>query len=372
MQFHEYMTLQSRFVKNERKPEIKQTLRKMKPAEARLLFANQARGAYENARTSAERNAAFARLTQQMGEQTWVELQRPFYNVWPIAIELSQQVKLELAFAAFKVPFESIVLRFARGHEPNGLASAMLFWNDRSIQVTAIPLEGADTVCFNAVYNVEDHVESWITRLQEESRGDEKMGALLIRLVVFVGLLSHDDDLITPIVLSKDQKRYAETDDPDVKKWLEERAARRAGRGFDVGRTLQLEKEKSPHWRNPHLCLFWTGAGRINPVIKMRSGAVIQRVSMAEVPTGYLGPEADEDDEPNGDKTRRESISKSRRFAILKRDGYKCQLCGRSQDNGVKLHIDHRMPHAQGGSNEDGNLWTLCEDCNLGKSDERL
>jgi hypothetical protein len=112
-----------------------------------------------------------------------------------------------------------------------------------------------------------------------------------VRLFVFVGLLSHNDGLITPIVLAKDQERYTETDDPDVRKRSQDRAARRAGRGFDVGKSLQLEREQSPHWRNPHLCLFWTGTGRTTPIIKMRSGAVIQRSSMAEVPTGYLGPE---------------------------------------------------------------------------------
>jgi 5-methylcytosine-specific restriction endonuclease McrA len=56
----------------------------------------------------------------------------------------------------------------------------------------------------------------------------------------------------------------------------------------------------------------------------------------------------------------------------MKRDGYRCQLCGNSQEGGAKLHIDHRTPLAKGGSNEDDNLWTLCEDCNLGKSDRDL
>ena len=75
---------------------------------------------------------------------------------------------------------------------------------------------------------------------------------------------------------------------------------------------------------------------------------------------------------PAPEKTPRESVSKSRRFEILKRDGYKCQLCGRSQSDGVTLHVDHRIPLAKGGANEDENLWTLCEDCNLGKSDRDL
>lgn len=55
------------------------------------------------------------------------------------------------------------------------------------------------------------------------------------------------------------------------------------------------------------------------------------------------------------------------RFQILKRDGYRCQLCGRSAEDGVKLEVDHKTPRAKGGSNDQSNLWTLCYDCNRGK-----
>ena len=93
---------------------------------------------------------------------------------------------------------------------------------------------------------------------------------------------------------------------------------------------------------------------------------------MAEVPTGYLGPETQAEALLAEDIAQREAVSKSKQFEILKRDGYKCQLCGRSQEDGVRLHVDHRIPRAKGGSNEDENLWTLCEDYNLGKSDQDL
>ena len=63
----------------------------------------------------------------------------------------------------------------------------------------------------------------------------------------------------------------------------------------------------------------------------------------------------------------------SLRFAILKRDGYRCQLCGRdARNHGVVLEVDHRIPRAKGGSSEPSNLWTLCFDCNQGKSDTDL
>ena len=57
------------------------------------------------------------------------------------------------------------------------------------------------------------------------------------------------------------------------------------------------------------------------------------------------------------------------RYDVLKRDR-KCALCGASpsNDNEVRLHVDHVVPRSKGGSNDIGNLQTLCSECNLGKS----
>lgn len=60
------------------------------------------------------------------------------------------------------------------------------------------------------------------------------------------------------------------------------------------------------------------------------------------------------------------------RLKVLDRDAYRCTLCGRSPatDIGVRLHIDHKIPFSKGGGSTIDNLQTLCQDCNLGKSDE--
>ncbi|WP_206611708.1 homing endonuclease associated repeat-containing protein [Acidithiobacillus sulfuriphilus] len=57
------------------------------------------------------------------------------------------------------------------------------------------------------------------------------------------------------------------------------------------------------------------------------------------------------------------------RFTVLKRDRYKCVLCGASPTTDVtcNLHVDHIVSLAQGGGNEITNLRTLCDSCNLGK-----
>lgn len=87
--------------------------------------------------------------------------------------------------------------------------------------------------------------------------------------------------------------------------------------------------------------------------------------------------EAPEIDTPQSSKNSNKtssgrSVSLKIRLKVLDRDAYKCTLCGRSPatDIGVRLHIDHKIPFSKGGGSTLDNLQTLCQDCNLGKSDE--
>jgi len=68
------------------------------------------------------------------------------------------------------------------------------------------------------------------------------------------------------------------------------------------------------------------------------------------------------------------SIPLSLRLAVLSRDNFRCVFCGRSPatDFGTKLHIDHVVPFSNGGKSVLENLQTLCEDCNLGKSNKNV
>jgi hypothetical protein len=63
----------------------------------------------------------------------------------------------------------------------------------------------------------------------------------------------------------------------------------------------------------------------------------------------------------------RRSVSQSRRYAILDRDGFRCRYCGSTAADGKTLHVDHIVPVSHGGSNDDSNLCAACSDCNLGK-----
>jgi hypothetical protein len=63
------------------------------------------------------------------------------------------------------------------------------------------------------------------------------------------------------------------------------------------------------------------------------------------------------------------SISWRIRFLVMRRDAFKCRVCGRSpaNDSIVVLHIDHIKAWSTGGETVMDNLQTLCEQCNIGK-----
>lgn len=64
----------------------------------------------------------------------------------------------------------------------------------------------------------------------------------------------------------------------------------------------------------------------------------------------------------------RSKMTKSLRYDIMYRDGFRCCICGRTAQDGVELEVDHIVPVSKGGETEPQNLQTLCRDCNRGKS----
>ncbi len=68
-------------------------------------------------------------------------------------------------------------------------------------------------------------------------------------------------------------------------------------------------------------------------------------------------------------RVERGKVSNRIRFAIYKRDGYRCRICGRSEKFD-DLEIDHIKPIAKGGKSTYNNLQTLCRRCNKEKGDK--
>ena len=56
------------------------------------------------------------------------------------------------------------------------------------------------------------------------------------------------------------------------------------------------------------------------------------------------------------------------RMSVIKRDSYRCRVCGRRPENHVdiELNVHHIRPHGEGGPTHEDNLITLCDTCHQG------
>jgi hypothetical protein len=64
-------------------------------------------------------------------------------------------------------------------------------------------------------------------------------------------------------------------------------------------------------------------------------------------------------------KKNLEDFTQKQKDEILKRDGYKCVMCGKGKKDGVELHIDHIKPKDLGGKATIENGQTLCSQHNF-------
>lgn len=58
------------------------------------------------------------------------------------------------------------------------------------------------------------------------------------------------------------------------------------------------------------------------------------------------------------------------RWQVFQRDHWRCLSCGRTSEDGIILHVDHIIPRSKGGQDHLDNYQTLCEICNIGKSNK--
>ena len=74
-------------------------------------------------------------------------------------------------------------------------------------------------------------------------------------------------------------------------------------------------------------------------------------------------------DNPRGDFYKSDSW-RILRYEALRLHGGKCQLCGATRADGVRIHVDHIKPRSKYPelALQLSNLQLLCEPCNMGKS----
>jgi len=101
-------------------------------------------------------------------------------------------------------------------------------------------------------------------------------------------------------------------------------------------------------------------------VIKNNSPKGMETLKWGYNPNLLNSATANRDSIKSYSRTDRIQIRPKLRFKILQRDKFKCTYCGLSKDE-VPLHIDHIVPVSKGGTNDEANLRTACQPCNIGK-----
>src|SRR5205823_3253482 len=86
---------------------------------------------------------------------------RPFYNIWPVAVDLAKSVRLDVSLAHVRpmtamgdtaaIPIDGhcnptrsidlVLLRFASGREPYNIENAFIKWQDKTVDI-AIAFKG--------------------------------------------------------------------------------------------------------------------------------------------------------------------------------------------------------------------------------------
>ena len=69
-----------------------------------------------------------------MIEKMWRSIGRPYYNVWPVAVDLCQKTKLNVTLEELPVTCSPLLVRFPAGHEPFGI-EWILFHSQEPIDI---------------------------------------------------------------------------------------------------------------------------------------------------------------------------------------------------------------------------------------------
>jgi len=229
-------------------------------------------------------------------EHMWIKCNKPYYKLWPGIAKALLNLKLDIPVSMVKLPQKALLVKLPQDQDflkqdgftcqiiiaaynpDNKIIIVLSDWGERD-QLGA-PVLYVQQLHVTEDTTVEDSIPSRIhptANIGLVLSTDNRLN--IVRLVSGICLLGDDSELIKPEVLNRDKSKFMETGDAS----LIEKAIRRGKYGFAIGNITEI----SPHYRNPHLCLMWTGEGRKIPKIVVRKGSIVKRKIAAAIPFGY-------------------------------------------------------------------------------------
>lgn len=238
---------------------------------------------------------------RMFSELLWYRCRRPFFNVYPVIEKKLLEINGEINIGELFLPFPTIEIRTTQ--------RTMLLSDAGNLFVFTVELKGGryQEFCM-AKKGIVKQIESaeyksldtdWPKKDPGKGLSDDDRKACAT-IACGVCLLAKDPTIVSPVILNKDRKEEITAD--ELKRYAE-RAAEATGKtGFEVGREMQLN-QKSCHYRNGCFAKYYVSKTHRQfpdncdlekaPIIKWRSGAVVNASNVPKVPTGFKGSESE-------------------------------------------------------------------------------
>jgi len=234
-------------------------------------------------------------------ELLWYRCRRPFFNVYPVIEKKLLEISGEVEIDELHLPFPTIEIRTT--------SRTMLLSDAGRLFVFTVELKGDRYQEFCMVKKgIVKQIESaeyttintdWPKKTSGPglSSSDRSECATI---ACGVCLLAKDTSIVVPVILNRDRKE--EMTDEELKRYKEKAIESTGKTGFEVGRDMQLRKS-SCHYRNGCFAKYYVSQNHKQfpdncdlekaPIIKWRSGAVVNASNAPKVPTGFKGSESE-------------------------------------------------------------------------------
>jgi hypothetical protein len=236
--------------------------------------------------------------TRFLAEAWWHKNKRPFFNVHPVIERKLLEIDDALNLKEVHLPFPAMEVRTKN--------NTFLVSDLGPIFYVCVELDGMDYQDFTVlkIASIKDTVDAPSQGIAEThlrlrpktgTRSlTNEMRADFVHLVAGICMLAKDKSIVVPVVLANDRKDGMT---PEELQKYSERATKRTGRiGFDVGK--ELEKASAlVHYRNGCFAKYYVSPSHEQypdnattataPIIKWRSGAVVNERNTPKVPTGF-------------------------------------------------------------------------------------
>lgn len=230
-----------------------------------------------------------------------VNTKRPYYRLWPGFVEQIERLPLPETVPYFNLGIDSLEIDFSVEPESSSplqewelyLKSLLL----QQVNPEAGSREPVRWIITSYGTRPDGSTEYYTVTLPHDDL--LQLSQSIPRIIYALYLVKNNPDIVSSRVLAKDLDKFQATGDP---KYIE-KAHRLGVFGYDIGKDIptkadieRMRKEnatalangqKCPHIRASHLHLYWTGQGRVTPVIKLIKETFVNIDKMKEIPQGY-------------------------------------------------------------------------------------